>query len=84
MIRCDPEDESLAPRFSHTSAADLEVVEGDSLRITCRVSGRPPPNIFWYFNGQRLSQVMIFFLRVKTRSHGDLGKGQGKKYFSNM
>ena len=41
----DPEDQALAPRFSHTSSADLEVFEGDQLRVNCRVSGRPPPGV---------------------------------------
>ena len=52
----DAEDQALAPRFVHTSAAELEVTEGDQLRINCRVNGRPPPDIYWYMNGQRLVQ----------------------------
>ena len=32
------------------------MTEGDSARINCRVSGRPPPDIQWFLNGQRLIQ----------------------------
>ena len=32
------------------------MTEGDPLRISCRVSGRPPPDIQWFLNGQRLVQ----------------------------
>ena len=28
----------------------------DSVRINCKVSGRPQPDIQWYLNGQRLIQ----------------------------
>merc|ERR1712126_356866 len=52
----DEEDQSLAPRFLKTAIGQLEVTEGDSARINCRVSGRPPPDIQWYLNGQRLIQ----------------------------
>ena len=52
----DEEDQSLAPRFLKTALGQLEVTEGDSARINCRVSGRPPPDIQWYLNGQRLIQ----------------------------
>ena len=37
----DPEDQALTPRFL-TSLHDLEVLEQDSIRIQCRVGGRPP------------------------------------------
>ena len=47
----DPEDQALTPRFL-TSLHDLEVLEQDSIRIQCRVGGRPPPDIQWYSNGQ--------------------------------
>ena len=40
----DPEDQALTPRFL-TSLHDLEVLEQDSIRIQCRVGGRPPPDI---------------------------------------
>ena len=49
----DPEDQALTPRFL-TSLHDLEVMEQDSVRIQCRVGGRPPPDIQWYSNGLRL------------------------------
>jgi hypothetical protein len=45
----------LTPRFL-TSLHDVEVMEGDSVRIQCRVGGRPPPDLHWYSNGQRLVQ----------------------------
>ena len=32
------------------------MTEGDSARINCRVSGRPPPDIQWFLNGHRLIQ----------------------------
>lgn len=32
------------------------MTEGDPIRINCRVNGRPPPDIQWYLNGQRLAQ----------------------------
>ena len=51
----DPEDQALTPRFL-TSLHDLEVLEQDSIRIQCRVGGRPPPDIQWYSNGHRLVQ----------------------------
>ena len=51
----DPEDQALTPRFL-TSLHDLEVLEQDSIRIQCRVGGRPPPDIQWYSNGYRLVQ----------------------------
>ena len=51
----DPEDVALVPRFL-SSLHDLDVLEQDSIRINCRVSGRPPPDIQWYSNGQRLVQ----------------------------
>ena len=39
-----------------TSLRDLEVLEEDSVRIQCRVGGRPPPDIQWYLHGKRLIQ----------------------------
>ena len=31
-------------------------MEGDQVRFTCRVTGRPAPEIVWYKGGQRVSQ----------------------------
>lgn len=31
-------------------------MENDSVRIQCRVGGRPPPDIQWYLHGHRLTQ----------------------------
>ena len=31
-------------------------MENDSLRVQCRVGGRPPPEIQWYLHGHRLCQ----------------------------
>ena len=31
-------------------------MENDSLRVQCRVGGRPPPDIHWYLHGQRLCE----------------------------
>ena len=51
----DPEDQQLTPRFL-TSLYDLEVTEGDPIRIQVRVGGRPPPDLYWYSNGSMLVQ----------------------------
>ncbi len=51
----DEEEQNLAPKFLYTSS-DLEVMEGSQVRINCRVSGRPAPDVRWQLNGQPLSQ----------------------------
>ena len=50
----DEEDSALAPKFIFTST-DLEVVEGSQVRINCRLTGRPAPEVKWFLNGQTRS-----------------------------
>lgn len=47
----DDEDSALAPKFIFTST-DLEVVEGSQVRVNCRLTGRPAPEVKWFLNGQ--------------------------------
>ena len=52
----DEEDAQLAPRFTMAPSApggsggfaEIVVTEGDPVRIGCRVTGRPPPEIQWF------------------------------------
>ncbi|PAA78691.1 hypothetical protein BOX15_Mlig012691g1 [Macrostomum lignano] len=34
---------------------DANVLEGSSTRLSCRISGNPPPRIVWRFNGRQLT-----------------------------
>merc|ERR1712050_343010 len=52
---CHPEEQALPPKFI-TSSADLTCMEGDQVRLTCRVSGRPAPEIIWYKGGGQVIQ----------------------------
>ena len=44
----------LAPQFVSSAAADaITVTEGDTVRVHCRVRGRPPPTVAWTVCGGR-------------------------------
>ena len=47
-------DKSMAPRFVSV-ASDAYVREGQLVRLDCRVSGRPYPDVRWYKNGGEVS-----------------------------
>jgi hypothetical protein len=52
------EQKSMAPSFSslpiRTPNQTIEVEEGKLLRLDCRVSGRPAPEVSWYLNNAQL------------------------------
>jgi hypothetical protein len=51
----DPEEEALAPKFISTSS-DHTCTEGDQVRMSCRVNGRPAPEIAWFKDGAIITQ----------------------------
>ncbi len=51
----DVDESHLAPKFVSTST-DLTATEGDSVRVSCRVRGRPPPQVTWTMHDRTLIQ----------------------------
>lgn len=43
--------EEEAPKFIQT-LSPVEVTEGDPLILSCSLTGKPEPNVEWFFNGQ--------------------------------
>ncbi|XP_076471204.1 twitchin-like [Babylonia areolata] len=60
----DKRSEEEAPQFTE-NLSPVEVVEGESLTLSCAFTGLPEPNIEWFFNGQMLSSDDI--VSIKTR-----------------
>uniref|UniRef100_A0A3B3DK73 Ig-like domain-containing protein n=1 Tax=Oryzias melastigma TaxID=30732 RepID=A0A3B3DK73_ORYME len=60
----------------------LRVMEGDTARFRCRVTGYPPPKVNWYLNGQlirkskryRLSYDGIYYLEITDVKSYDSGE----------
>jgi hypothetical protein len=46
-------DKSMAPRFV-AAPSDVIVKEGQLVRLDCRVSGRPYPDVTWFKNGSQV------------------------------
>ena len=46
----------MAPKFLSTSQTELEVMEGSSVRLCCRISGKPAPVVQWFSKGVTLGQ----------------------------
>lgn len=71
MITSD-DDKNLAPKFIFTPATSVEVLEGDTVRLQCRVSGKPSPDIQWFLKGHQVIQSERFALIVNESGYRTL------------
>lgn len=51
----EPEFEGLSPRFT-LKPIDVDAVEGTPVRLQCRVTGAPTPEVRWYRDNEPLIQ----------------------------
>lgn len=52
------------PEFK-TALKDLQIRDGETLTLTCSVSGDPEPQITWSKNGKQISSSEIMDLKYK-------------------
>ena len=62
-----PPDDSLMckPEFTQT-LNDLKIRDGDTLTLTCQVTGDPEPQITWSKNDKKISSSEIIDLKYKN------------------
>lgn len=61
----------MKPNFLRVPT-DLEVMEGKMVRIDCRISGRPLPEVLWYRNGKLVTDDRTHKLIVNEAGNQSL------------
>ncbi len=52
----DPMDFACAPKITpHSSVVNFQILQGDSITLSCQVTGDPEPRISWFHNGHKIS-----------------------------
>lgn len=81
----DPVDFACAPRITaHSSAVGLEVMYGDSVTLSCQVTGDPEPRISWYHNGQKVLTAATAPLFLTTGNDTEAVSESGSSFQYSM
>lgn len=60
LIEDLPQEEAVefeSPRFTEELIQPIEVMDGESLLLTCEVTGKPTPKVEWYHNEEKINET---------------------------
>ncbi|EDV96839.1 GH16494 [Drosophila grimshawi] len=60
MLESLPLEEAVefeSPRFIEKLIEPMEVMDGEALKLTCKVTGKPTPKVEWYHNKEKITET---------------------------